>query len=185
MKSEDACDTTAPLLVTGTQDVRTYNSYTVEAPSSRSWLVSVSVDLSPEDGFVEGSMLYLTDIRSLPFNTSTDDVTIYYISEGWHHANLKHPLLVEKSFQFRSRMKTSSLVIPVNIEIPLKKYQFHFLSSDVDYCSGHLLCSGLVSLYTERYRSLRTVCKDLDVSAMQAKYGHCKGNISCPVAHLG
>ena len=170
----DACDTSTPIRVKGRPRVTDSDTYTVEVPSSlkKAWLVAIDVNLTLAD-ITHGGVFYITNLKSEKVGTSTSDVPIYYISEGDHRANLKNPLLVKDYFRFSSKVAELNFTNSTNIAIPLKSYTFYFLRDDIDYCTGYELCSDLVSMYTESYQLVRTRCKNVDVIALEVKYGMC------------
>ena len=173
----DACDTSTPLQVIGRQDVPDSDTYTVDIPmfARKTWLVAMSVNVTFIDKQSNnGSVLYITNLRSDKHNTSTPNVPIYYISRGIHHVNLETPLLVGDQLKFSSKFQTKVVKSrPTPIAIPLVNYTFYFLRNNFDYCTGYELCSSLVTMYTETYQSVRTKCKNVDAAAMQVKYGMC------------
>ena len=170
----DACDTSTPVRVKERPRVIDSHTYIVEVPLSlkKAWLVAMDVNLTLVD-ITHGGVFYMTNLKSEKVGTSTSDVPIYYISAGNHRANLKNPLLVEDYFRFSSKVAELNFTNSTNIAIPLKSYTFYFLRDDIDYCTGYELCSGLVTMYTESYQSVRTRCKNVDVIALEVKYGMC------------
>ena len=183
LKENDACDATPPIKLSGGPDEPDNYTYSVDTPVSarRAWLVSIRVNLKPGITAVDhGTVLYISDLKSIPAGTSAPTLEIYYISPGPHHVNLDRPLYVEESFQFRSKIvrswskiAESSVASPNDVVIPLKSYTFYFLPEDADYCTGCELCRGLVAMYAEIHNAVKTKCKDVDITALQPKYGRC------------